>query len=116
MMNALREAFTGVGYKKSISHTKAHTPGRIQALRDEGWDGVKGTEKQVKYRKLEKLQNRLKDTNEQVSDFRQKRDNQNPTTEAWARLHRRMNTFKDAAHHLEERIRRQKDKIAAQEA
>jgi DNA-binding transcriptional regulator GbsR (MarR family) len=116
MISALRQAFTGLSYQSSISHTKAHTPGRTQTLRDSGWDGVKGTHRERKYRKLDQLQHSLKDTESQVADFRKKRDEQNPTTEEWARLHRRMNEFADHATLLKERIQRQKNVIAESEA
>jgi predicted nucleic acid-binding Zn-ribbon protein len=77
---------------------------------------VKGTHHEVKYRKLEKLRNRLQDAQEQIADLHERRDQHNPTGSEWARLHRRMNTFQDHANHLEERIQRQQDSIAAQEA
>lgn len=115
MISALRQAFMGHYNYNRISHTKEHTPGRLQTLRDNGWDGVKGTHKEVKYRKLEKLQSRLKEAQDQASEYRERRNQASPASRKWGRLNRRMKEFENHADHLQDRIDRQKEYIEEQE-
>jgi len=89
-------------YPNSSPGSKELTPGRVKNLREDGWDGVKGTHREVKYRKLEQLEQRREEAQRQAEDHagsNQKRSKQ----------------FLQLAKQLEERIARQKAKIAALE-
>jgi hypothetical protein len=80
--------------------SKSLTPGRKKTLREEGWDGVQGTHKEQKYVKLQQLEQRRKEAKEQAK----------------AHSGKRGETFHQLAQQLDERIRRQHEKIIEAEA
>lgn len=76
------------------------TPGRKKTLRENGWDGVQGTHQEEKYVNLRRLVADQKEAERQVE----------------AHSGDRAQEFEDHAALLEERIQRQKKKIARAEA
>lgn len=95
-------SFSRPSYPNSSPGSKELTPGRRKNLREDGWNGVKGTHREVKYRKLEKLQQRREEAQRQAENHAG--DNK-----------KRAKRFMQLAKQLEERIARQKAKIAALE-
>jgi hypothetical protein len=89
-------------HPNSSPGSKELTPGRAKNLREDGWDGVKGTHREVKYRKLEQLEQRREEAQRQA----EKHAGSNKP---------RSKKFLQLAKQLEERIARQKAKIAALE-
>lgn len=80
--------------------SKPLTPGRKKTLREEGWDGIQGTHKEQKYVKLRQLKQRQKEAERQAKAHSGKREE----------------TFRQLARQLDERIRRQHERIIEAEA
>lgn len=84
----------------SPNGSKSLTPGRKKTLREQGWDGVQGTHKEQKYVKLQQLEQRRKEAKEQAK----------------AHSGNRAETFHQLAQQLDQRIRRQHERIIEAEA